>query len=382
MRIAMVAVERSPNLTGLAIELGVQGHEVMIYTRREQPGRHRKTLAPGVVVSYLAAGPERPVDSSELLAHLGEFGRRLAARWARRRPDVVHAHGWASGLAVLSGSGLTRSARPPMLQSYGLLAGRSGPRGPTIGLDREAQTRLERALGRTAEASVVPCGQDKSDLVRFGVPPGRVDIVPGAVNAEQFTRKGPAFSRRTDGIRLLTMTGPEPEDGAGTTVRALTGVPGAQLIVEGGPEPESLETDPAAHRLLLLAKELGVDDRVILLGRVPARRRPSLIRSADLLLALGRYDPYGTAVLQAMACGVPVVATNEGGHLDTVLDNVTGILLPRMTPDAVGQCLRRLLVDPTRIQAFGYAGEDRARTRHTWSRIAAETHGIYERITA
>jgi glycosyltransferase involved in cell wall biosynthesis len=200
------------------------------------------------------------------------------------------------------------------------------------------------------------------------------------VDIGKFTAREPASSRGEQ-TRLLMTTGPVPEDGAGAVVRALAGVPGAQLVIAGGPEPASLETDPGAGRLRLLAKEEGVADRVILLGKVPARQVPLLIRSADLMVALGPYDPYGTAALEAMACGVPVMATMTGGHLDTVLDGVTGVLISDLTPSGLARRLRASLADPTLLQAFGMAGADRVRARHSWPRIAAETRGLYEEIT-
>jgi glycosyltransferase involved in cell wall biosynthesis len=100
-----------------------------------------------------------------------------------------------------------------------------------------------------------------------------------------------------------------------------------------------------------------------------------------MVLALGRYDPYGTVALQAMACRVPVVATNAGGHLDTVLDNLTGILIPPVAPAGLARRLRELLADPTRLQTLGIAGADRARSRHSWTRIATETLSLYQRIS-
>src|SRR3954453_2750108 len=157
MKISMIAIDSAEHVAELARELGRQGHEVTIHTRREAPGKRRSTLAAGVVIDYLPAGPEAPVDN--VVPHVGEFADRLAARWAEQRPDVVHAHGWISGMAAASSAqGL------PLGQSYGVLSSRSRV------ADRTLLARLERALGRTAQISVVGCLQDKDGLVRLGVP--------------------------------------------------------------------------------------------------------------------------------------------------------------------------------------------------------------------
>ena len=80
---------------------------------------------------------------------------------------------------------------------------------------------------------------------------------------------------------------------------------------------------------------------------------PRWYRSADLLVAAPWYEPFGLTPLEAMACGVPVVGTAVGGLTDTVVDGVTGDLVPARDPHALGTAIRRLLAD--RIRRFAYA---------------------------
>ncbi|MBO3751724.1 glycosyltransferase [Streptosporangiaceae bacterium NEAU-GS5] len=362
----MITVNQPARLTDLAAELNGQGHEISIYARRESPGRNRTVLAPGVLVDHLPAGPQHPLEDAELLPHLTEFGQQLATHWAIRPPDVLHAHGWQSGLAALSSA-----TEIPMLQSHVHLAGRD--------TDRQAQARLEGALSRTTAASTVACSQDQDDLAHLGVPRSRIHVIPWGVRLPPLTRWHLTRPNRKY-RRLLMLTG--PDTGADQAVRALSRIPEAQLVIAGGPEPAALETDPAANRLRLLAKAEAVDDRLLLLGRVPTSHLPRLIRSADLMLALESHDPYAVDVLQAMACGIPALAVRSGGHLDTVLDTVTGILITETAPPALAARMRVLLADPTLLQAMGFAARDRARARHSWSRIASQTHALYQKITA
>jgi glycosyltransferase involved in cell wall biosynthesis len=81
-----------------------------------------------------------------------------------------------------------------------------------------------------------------------------------------------------------------------------------------------------------------------------------------------------------MACGVPVIASAVGGHLDTVIDGRTGALVPPRNPAALAQRLRELLADPARLAAIGSAAAARARAGYGWSRIAMETEGLYRRV--
>ena len=170
-----------------------------------------------------------------------------------------------------------------------------------------------------------------------------------------------------------------PRKGFATAIAALAAVPGAELVIAGGPEPGRVADDPEAQRLLELAARLGVADRVRLRGQVTRDEMPSLLRSADLVVCTPWYEPFGIVPLEAMACGVPVVAAAVGGLIDTVVDGVTGELVPPTRPEALAATLRRLLGDPAQREAYGIAGCDRARSRYSWDRIAVDVLRIYEK---
>lgn len=90
------------------------------------------------------------------------------------------------------------------------------------------------------------------------------------------------------------------------------------------------------------------------------------------------YEPFGLTALEGMACGTPVVASTVGGLTDTVVDRVTGDLVPPRDPDTIGQVIRRLLADPVRRLGYSSAGADRARQCYPWSRTAAQAAGAYQ----
>jgi glycosyltransferase involved in cell wall biosynthesis len=92
------------------------------------------------------------------------------------------------------------------------------------------------------------------------------------------------------------------------------------------------------------------------------------------------YEPFGIVPLEAMACGVPVVASAVGGMLDTVVHDVTGRLVTPKCPTAVADAINQLMRDDFLRQSLGAAGRDRARARYSWDRIAADTLRIYDRL--
>ena len=105
---------------------------------------------------------------------------------------------------------------------------------------------------------------------------------------------------------------------------------------------------------------------------------PPLYRSADAVVCVPWYEPFGIVPLEAMACGVPVVAAAVGGLTDTVVDGVTGVLVPPRRPDALAGALTALLADPPGRVEMGIAGAARARARYGWRRVAVATAQAYE----
>jgi len=155
-------------------------------------------------------------------------------------------------------------------------------------------------------------------------------------------------------------------------------VPGADLVVAGGPPRDQLRADLGFRRLTKLTDDLGVTSQVTFAGEVTRAGLPPLLRSADLLVSISDYDPTGVLAVQAMACGTPVVATAVGGQVDAVVDGTTGILVPPGRPALLAQRIRQLLAHPMLLEAFSVAATDRARSRYSWDRIAHETLAVYD----
>jgi len=154
------------------------------------------------------------------------------------------------------------------------------------------------------------------------------------------------------------------------------------LIVGGSGDALNLEEDPEAQRLRAMAKELGVEDKVTMRGQVPRDAMPGIFRSADAVVCTPWYEPFGIVPLEAMACGVPVVAAAVGGLRETVVDQKTGLHVPPRDPEALAEALGKLLGDAELRTDMGRAGARRARSRYSWERIAADTEKAYRSVLA
>ncbi|WP_440064804.1 glycosyltransferase [Streptosporangium sp. OZ121] len=357
-----LAAQRA-HLMAVARELGRE-HKVTIYSRRNSDSEKSKVrVSQGVTLENLTAGPAQNLPEDGVLPYLSDLGDQLMHRWGQERPDVIHAHSWTGGLAAIAGA---NGLNVPFTQTFSSENTRDAKK-----------VRLQRAIGRRASAVIAGCGDEESSLIRLGVPRRNISVIPCGVDVERFRRQGPAAARGTR-PRLLHVGPLTADKGVHTAIRALEGIPEAELIIAGGPASVDLEHDADAHRMMLLAKEIGVDDRITVLGHIPHSSVAKLMRSADVVVSLPREAPAGVVALEAMACGVPVIASAVGAHLDSVVDGVTGLLVPADRPAQTSRLTRELLADPTRRTALGFAGADRARSRYSWERISQELVHVYE----
>jgi D-inositol-3-phosphate glycosyltransferase len=396
MKIALVAQHATPlhprngsgpdrddiGLSELTRKLATHGHQVTVFAQKDQPDLpDQADLHDGVRVRHIDAGPvpaDADRDDASLLERVPAFSGPLRSSWEQERPDVVHALRWTSGLAALAAA---RDLDIPLVQEFSSL-------GVTERRDRvkadgaaAARIRLEPAIGRSAAAVVATHSAEASDLASLGVHRSSIRVVPWGVDTDTFTPEGPVAERHGR-PRLLTAADLNERAPLETLLRALTKVPGAELLIVGGPDRDELSSNSAYASLAAFAGTLDVSDRVFFTGRVQYGAMPALLRSADLVVSTCQYEPSGSTSLQAMACGTPVIAPPVGGHVDAVVDGTTGILVPPGRPALLAQRIRQLLAHPMLIEAYGVAAADRVRSRYSWDRIAGETLAVYDKAIA
>jgi D-inositol-3-phosphate glycosyltransferase len=354
----------------LSAAMVAQGHDVTVWTRRERPGQpDLVTTDAGVRVRHLDAGPPRSVAKDELLPYLPALTDGLRAAWTLDRPDVVHAHFWMSGQVSLAAAG---ELDVPVVQTFHALGAVKRRHQGNADTSPWERLRAEQHLARSVDRIIATCSDEVAELIRLGAPRNRISVVPCGVDTTTLIPHGPPRPRGAS-PRLVSLGRLVRRKGVDEVIVALTEVPDAELVVAGG----AGTGDPDLGRLQALAAAKGVAQRVRFIGPVSRRDVPALLRSADAVVCTPWYEPFGMVALEAMACGRPVVASAVGGLADTVVDGVTGLLVPPRRPSETAAALRRVLSSPATARAMGAAGRDRAEKRYGWNQVATATAEVY-----
>ena len=361
----------------LARELGRMGVRADVFTRSQNPTIPRVvTITDGVRVVHLTAGPEAPMPRERIRDHLDEFVEgveafRIAGGFDY---DLIHAHYWLSGAVGLV---LRDRWSVPLVQMFHTLghlkndAARAAiDREPAVRIDEEA--RIVGAVDRIVAATTV----ERTHLVQhYGADPSRIAVIPCGVDTNLFLPGDQAAARAALGLddqpRLLYVGRLAPIKGLETLLDAMarlraSGTP-VHLSIVGGDADEPLNGHEGALRARLARLDLG--GTVTFVGAQPQERLRAWYVAADATVLPSHYESFGMVALEAMACGIPVVASRVGGLQTTVRDGVTGLLVRESDPAALAGALDRLLGDPDLRFRLGREGVQWA-ARHRWPCIA------------
>jgi glycosyltransferase involved in cell wall biosynthesis len=142
-------------------------------------------------------------------------------------------------------------------------------------------------------------------------------------------------------------------------------------IVGGGPD---------ADMLLDLARRLGISDQVDFVGRVDHAQVPEELKMLDIYVALSRRESFGVAVVEACACGVPVVVSDVGGLPEVVRDGITGFVVPSEDYVAAAAVLRRLVDNDDLRHQIGRAARAHVERLYDWNQSIQMMIDCYRRV--
>lgn len=361
--------------------LAARGHQVDMLTRRDDPDLAEVLeVAPGVRLFNLVAGPADSVAKSQQEGLIEPFRSAMAQWWSSRGAgvDVVHSHHWFSGVAALP---IARAAGVPHLQSYHSVA---APVGASLDAgeppESEGRPAGERLVAEQSQRIVaVSAAEARTIMQRYQAPAERISVVRPGVDLDMFRPLRPGEQQWAwQGDYLFFAARLQPLKGPDLAVRTLAALPPGQrprLVIAG---QASVDFSWYAQELRDLADELGVADEVLYIGSQDRDQLAALLRGACLLLNPSRSETYGLINLEASASGVPVIATRAGGMVESVDDQVTGVLLDSRDPAVWAETVQGFLDDPDRRARCGQAGRAFAAQRG-WDVVAAELEAVYRK---
>jgi glycosyltransferase involved in cell wall biosynthesis len=228
---------------------------------------------------------------------------------------------------------------------------------------------VERGLSRLTDRIVtITDALHRFTVEQVGVSPDKVETIHYGLDDVPDAWGVNSPDEVPDGARvLLAVARLTDQKGIDVAIRALAELPAETVLVVLGEGPERAA-------LLRLARELGVDARVFLLGRVPDVA--AWLGRATVLVHPARWEGFGLGVLEAMLAGLPVVATNVSALPELVVDGETGVLVPPDDVPALVRAVEQALEHPE----LGAAGLRRARTDFSVARMADRTAALYDSI--
>ena len=236
------------------------------------------------------------------------------------------------------------------------------------------QYRLPRTMikwaAQRADGVITVCQALKDELVGLGVPEGKITVLRNGVDLELFEPVDRGKWRQEFELAnttLLSVGHLIKRKGHDIVIRALAALPDADLLIAGDGEEEAA--------LRRLATGCGVADRVRFLGDIPQDRLKYYYGAVDALVLASSREGWANVLLESMACGTPVIATNVWGTPEVVAAKEAGVLMSERTPEALVEACRELMAEyPDRADTRRYA------ERFSWAETTRGQLRIFEQV--
>jgi glycosyltransferase involved in cell wall biosynthesis len=288
------------------------------------------------------------------------IGHVLSGHW-----DVVHGHayGFFPTFAASLGGLLDRSAL--------VLTPHSDPGRPS--LEKRAFDRVVPLVTlRQAHRVIALTELEAGHLERLGVARGRIAVIPNGVDMAEFAW-GPNRVRDGDGTSVLFAGRCYPDQkGLEVLMHAVSQLPREMAV-----HLRIVGEDWGGYAVVRdLARRLGIEDRVTLVGMLERSQLLDEFRRADVFVLPSLFDSFPIAILEAMAAGLPVIATRVGGVPEVVLDGETGLLVEPGDPKRLASAIEALASDEGARREMGKRGRARAQL-FSWDEVIARTRRVY-----
>jgi len=278
---------------------------------------------------------------------------RIAALLRTWQADILHTH---DPKTLIYGAPAARLARVHAVHTCHGNALAPFPRA----------TRAFRMAFWFADAMVCVSGDMTRQMVETGIDPRKIHTILNGIDTSFFS-----FARPNPGTNAVTVARLSPEKDIGTLIRAVAIIretcPSFQLEIAGD--------GVCMAELQTMVRELGLEDQVRFLGQVCDVR--AVLERSSLFILPSLREGVSLTLLEAMACGLPVVATRVGGTPEVVVDGETGLLVLSGSHEELARAVLSLLQDPDGSRRMGEAARRRIEQYFDISRMIAKYEDIY-----
>jgi len=415
-RIAMISIHSDPSaklggheaggqnvyVSELSKALGRIGWSVDIFTRlTRKRTKMVKSYGKNVNIIYLKAGPHRFISKDKILEKLPEFiGNFLAYKEGNKiNYNIIHGHYYLGGWVSAQ---IKRMFRIPMVETFhslGHIRHRTLEKFEKEDInieDFEERLRAEKEIMDTTNKIIATNPPEKRDLMHyynFDLE-DKIKIIPCGVNLKRFRKINFENARsfinhfsKKDKI-ILYVGRIDWRKGIETLIRAfpliLKKLPKLSLnimIIGGKIGKNGNPADKAEiTRLKDIAKELKIEKRVLFLGRKDQKKLRYYYSAGDIFVTPPYYEPFGMTSLEAMRCGVPVVASNIGGLSYTIENRKTGLFFPVGNHKILAKKIIQLFKSKRLRNKLAKNAEKLVKEDYGWNKIALDMSKLYQEL--
>jgi mannosylfructose-phosphate synthase len=382
----MYVLQLSRALAGLGVS-------VDIFTRRFGAADETEPVGQRVRLVRIPCGGTEFIRKEDLFPHLDEFVDNMERHVAERnlRYDLIHAHYWDAGYAAMK---LAERLKLPFIYTAHSLGAWKREQ---MGGDPEEMERVfkfsrrihwENEIFRRATAQTVTTIDGMEPYKRlYGFESENVVVIPPGVDVRRFRPEPPAASANvtTPENYIFALSRIDSNKGLDYLIRAFEHVSHAsdvQLVIGGGSINARPHETVVRSNLLNLVDSLRLGGRVMFAGYIPDAHLDTFYRNARVFVLPSKYEPFGMTVLEAMACGTPVVATGHGGLRHELTDRKDSLLVDPSDPLALSSAILEILSDDALARRLRDAALKLVKERYSWRSIARQTLSFYEKYAS
>lgn len=417
-RVAMISVHSDPSaklgghetggqnvyVSELSKRLGQMGWSVDIFTRLTRKRRKMvRSYGKNVNIIYLKAGPRYFIPKEEVLNKLPEFlGNFLTYKEENKlNYTIVHGNYYLGGWVAAQ---IKRVLHIPMVETFhslGRIRHRALERFEKEGINIEKfgdRLRAEKEIMEAANKVIATNPPEKRDLMHFYDfdLEDKIKIIPCGVNLKRFRKIN--FENARDYINNLSAKDKiilyigriDWRKGIETIIRAfplvLRKLPklskNLKIMVIGGKigRRGDKADKQEINRLKNVAEELGIKKKVLFLGRRDQEKLRYYYSSGNIFITPPYYEPFGMTAIEAMRCGVPVIASNVGGLSSVIQNRKTGLFFPPGNHRILAKKIKELFTNKKLGNKLVKNAEKVVKENYSWENVSSEIAKLYQEL--